>query len=74
MSLKIPRDVIKILDDINKWESENQNAINGVFQSESFGGYSYSLKSGSSNNGKSQGAISWKDIFGNKLNCYRKLG
>jgi hypothetical protein len=71
VSLRIPRDVLKIVDEINAWEKNNENVINGVYQSESFGGYSYTLKD--SSNSKNSN-ISWKDYFGDRLKCYRKLG
>lgn len=71
--LAIPRDVLALKDEIIAWEDKNQDALNGVFQSESFGGYSYTLKSNSSNN-KNGESISWKNKFGNRLKAYRKLG
>jgi len=70
--LAIPRDVLNLIKEISDWETKNADALNGVFQSESFGGYSYSLKAGSGSPGSS--ALSWKDVFGNKLKAYRKLG
>lgn len=70
VSLRIPLDVLKIVDEINAWEKNNENVINGVYQSESFGGYSYTLKN--SSNSKNSN-ISWKDYFGDRLKCYRKL-
>jgi hypothetical protein len=68
--LRIPKDVLKTVEEIITWEMNNQDAIIGKFQSESFGGYSYTLKNSSSN----KNALSWKDFFGKKLDIYRKLG
>lgn len=71
--LAIPRDVIAICDEIKDWEEKNQDTLNGIYQSESFGGYSYSLKSGKSNTNGSSESLSWRDVFGNRLKAYRKL-
>jgi hypothetical protein len=71
--LAIPRDVIAICDEIKDWEVKNQDTLNGIYQSESFGGYSYSLKSGKSNTNGSSESLSWRDVFGNRLKAYRKL-
>lgn len=71
--LRIPKDVLKIVNEIIEWENKNKDSINGIYQSESFGGYSYSLKNGTSKDGNATN-ISWKDYFGDKLKCYRKIG
>ena len=68
--LRIPPLVLEIAEEIDEWEKENAKALNSPFQSESFGGYSYSKASGSGQNG---GSYSWKDVFGSKLSKYRKL-
>jgi hypothetical protein len=71
--LAIPRDVLAICEEIKGWEAKNQDTLNGIYQSESFGGYSYSLKSGKSNKNGSNESLSWKDVFGSRLKAYRKL-
>jgi len=71
-SLAIPRDVLNLSAEIDDWLANNKSAIESPFQSESFGGYSYTKASGAS--GKSGGSqLTWKDVFGSKLNAYRKL-
>lgn len=69
--LKIPSDVLSIAAEIDEWKAKNAQALVSPFQSESFGGYSYSKASGGAKSGGGQ--ITWKDIFGNRLDCYRKL-
>ncbi len=67
-SMRVPKDFLALCAEIDAWNTENAAAVSGPYQSESFGGYSYSK--GTSANG---GAWTWKDQFKNKLNAYRKL-
>lgn len=71
--LAIPRDVLKIIGDIDAWNTNNADTLNSPFQSESFGGYSYSKGNSTTANGKNR-SYSWKDVFGSKLYPYRKIG
>lgn len=69
-ALAIPRDVLNLIGEINTWQTANQKTLESPFQSESFGGYSYSKASG----GKTGGSqLTWRDVFGPRLNAYRKL-
>lgn len=67
-SMRVPKDFLDLCDEIQAWQTANAESLSGPYQSESFGGYSYSR--GTSANG---GAWTWKDQFRNKLNAYRKL-
>lgn len=67
-SMRIPKDFLALCEEIQAWQTANADALSGPYQSESFGGYSYSR--GTSASG---GAWTWKDQFRNKLNAYRKL-
>ena len=67
-SMRIPKDFLALCEEIQAWQTEKAEALSGPYQSESFGGYSYSR--GTSASG---GAWTWKDQFRNKLNAYRKL-
>lgn len=67
-TMRVPKDFIKLCKEIESWQAKNEEALSGPYQSESFGGYSYSK--GTSASG---GAYSWQDQFKNKLNRYRKL-
>lgn len=69
-ALNIPRDVLDLKDEIEEWQEKNKDALGSIYQSESFGGYSYNKGNAS---GKYGSQISWKDVFGKKLNCYRKI-
>lgn len=66
--MRIPLAVIALSEKINGWVEENGKAISSPFQSESWGGYSYSLKSG----GGESGALGWQSVFARELNRWRK--
>ncbi len=72
-AMAVPRDVLEVLEEATQWEADNANVLNSPFTSESFGGYSYSKGSSAKKDG-SQGQISWRDIFGDRLKAYRKIG
>lgn len=71
-SMAVPPSFISLVDEITEWVSKNRDAINSPFQSESFGGYSYTKSSYANGNGNS-GDITWQGMFRNRLNAYRKL-
>lgn len=65
-ALAIPPALVDLADRIEKWEKEN--ADKAPYQSESFGGYSYTVKTGV--NGRT---YSWKDEFADDLAKWRKI-
>lgn len=67
--LAVPKVVEELADDIEDWCDRNGKAIDGPYQSESFGGYSYTL--GSSPSG---GSYDWQDRFRSRLSPWRKIG
>lgn len=67
---RIPPDLVAIHEEINYWQSKNAEAVTSPFQSESFGGYSYTKKSGSSAGGA---ADSWQSAFASRLRIWRKI-
>ena len=69
--MNVPQDVFTLIDRISAWETENAKVINSPYQSESFAGYSYSLKSGASADG-SGGGLTWQGQFSKELNRWRK--
>lgn len=73
-SMGIPPSVIALADEISQWKTDNAAKINSPYVSESFGGYSYSLKtgSGSSSTGSSN-PMNWKSFFADRLHRWRKL-
>ena len=69
--MAIPKEVITLSEDIDKWLAEYGEAVNSPYASESFGGYSYTKASGGSS-GNSSGP-SWQSVFASKLNMWRKI-
>jgi len=70
-AMAVPPAVINVTKEIEDWIDANKEIIDSPFQSESFGGYSYTKATGSGKNGSAQ--ITWQDKFGSQLNAYRKI-
>lgn len=66
----VPDALLNLLDEINQWQEKNGEAVASPYQSESFGGYSYTKANASNGNGES---MSWKTAFGQRLRAWRKL-
>lgn len=72
-AMAVPKEVVTLSEDIDAWNDANQTALNSPYQSESFGGYSYSMKSGNGGNGGSSASYTWRDQFAAELRKWRKL-
>lgn len=70
--MAVPPDFLALVSDIADWIENNSAALNSPFSSESFGNYSYSLRSGSVN-GTDSGGVSWQSQFGSRLAPWRKI-
>lgn len=70
-SMAIPTEISNLLERINTWVDDNMSVLDSPYQSESFGGYSYSKASGNASNG--DGNITWQSHFANELNRWRKI-
>ena len=68
-AMKIPQSVVDLASEIDTWIEKNGAVVASPYQSESWGGYSYSLKAG----GTDSGALDWRIVFGGSLNRWRKL-
>lgn len=72
--LAVPPILLAIVEDIEAWQEKNGSADSAAmspFQSESFGGYSYTKGgSGSANGGAS---VTWQDVFKGRLSPWRKI-
>lgn len=79
--LAIPRALLSVVDEITDWKDANSEARSKAaaspYQSESFGGYTYSMRSdltgGSSGSSVSGGLTGWQAAFKSDLNPYRRL-
>ena len=69
-ALAVPKAVVSLSEDIAAWEEKNGEAVASPYQSESFGGYSYTKRSAGSDSGTLNG---WQDAFRGRLNDWRKL-
>ena len=70
-AMAVPEDVIALSEEIDAWNEKNAETLSSPYQSESFGGYSYTKASGGGS-GSSSG-WTWQDQFRTKLNRYRRL-
>lgn len=70
-SMAVPKSITDLAVEIETWQNEYGDKLNSPFQSESFGGYSYSKASGTDSKGNS--LTTWQGVFGSRLNAYRKL-
>lgn len=67
----VPPAVLKLAQDVDAWKTDYEKAASSPYQSESFGGYSYTVKSG---NGANGGSVSgWRGVFADRLNKWRKI-
>lgn len=68
--LAVPKAVVALAEDIAAWQEKNGEAVESPYQSESFGGYSYTKRSVGSDGSALNG---WQDAFRGRLNDWRKL-
>lgn len=68
-AMAVPPAVIALAAEIDGWNKANAEALASPYQSESFGGYTYSKGNSSSGTG----GYDWRDQFSNRLNKYRRL-
>lgn len=60
--MAVPPSFEAVAAEIEEWKQKNAEVINSPYQSESFGGYSYT-----------KGSASWQGVFAKRLNRWRKL-
>lgn len=72
-AMSVPPAFLALADEIKDWTVANADALNSPYQSESFGGYSYSKASGGGAGGSGSAGWSWQDQFAARLAPYRRL-
>lgn len=75
-SMAVPPDVVLLAADIEAWKAQYESVDSenmSPYQSESFGGYSYSKSSGGSGSGSSGSNITWQNAFESRLSPWRKI-
>lgn len=70
--MAVPPAILELDSDITAWIAANGDAINSPYTSESFGGYSYSLRSANGQAGENIG-VTWQNQFGARLGPWRKI-
>lgn len=71
--LAIPKALLSLVEEIGAWQEANGKALEGPYASESFGGYSYTLKTDSAAQNGSGGLSGWRLAFRDRLNPWRKM-
>lgn len=72
-SMAVPPVLVALAEEIADWTAANTEAINSPYQSESFGGYSYSFKYGGYNTGGGTNGATWQSQFASRLAPWRKI-
>jgi len=68
-ALAVPKAVVDLSAEISEWEEKHGAASTGPYQSESFGGYSYTKATDT----KTGGPVTWQRAFRGRLNQWRKI-
>lgn len=71
-----PNHFLALVDEIKSWQDVNGSANSqnmSPYQSESFGGYSYSKGSGGSGASGSSGVPTWQSQYASRLKLYRRI-
>ncbi len=71
--MAVPKTVITLCSDISDWVEKYGEAVSGPYQSESFNGYSYTMKSSRKNSGENESGPTWQSMFADRLKRWRKL-
>lgn len=71
-SMGVPPAVVDLSERISEWVTKYGDSVSSPYQSESFGGYSYTkANSGQGNAGSS--SPTWQSTFASELNRWRKI-
>ena len=73
-AMAIPPEVVALATEVAEWKEKYGSADSAAmspFQSESFGGYSYSKGSGAGTAGSA--SVTWQGAFAGRLNLWRKI-
>ena len=76
--LAVPRPLLRVAGQVADWMSANaearSKAMSSPYQSESFGGYSYSMRDlGDGSSGYTGGLNGWEAAFASDLNQWRRV-
>lgn len=71
-----PKAFLDLAAEIADWQAKNggvESTAMSPFNSESFGGYSYSKSGGYATGGSLSGGVSWLSAYSTRLNIYRRF-
>lgn len=71
--LAIPKIIVDMVGEIDDWQNANADVLSSPYQSESFGGYSYTKASGGSIQNGGSGILTWQSFFKSRLDEWRKI-
>jgi hypothetical protein len=75
-AMAVPPTLIALISEIEAWNNKYggvDGATMSPYASESFGGYSYTKASAQGKDGSAKATYDWRDMFGSRLNRWRKL-
>lgn len=75
-AMAVPPEVVALASDIEAWKDKYQSIDSPAmspYNSESFGGYSYSKSGGASSSGNVDLSGTWQGAFADRLNHWRKI-
>lgn len=64
-AMAVPKSLLAVVKEIEDWQTKYKNRAESPYQSESYDGYTYTLKSGES--------ATWQKAFSAKLSRWRKI-
>ena len=67
----VPPALLALSEEISQWVETFSGQLSSPMQSETFNGYSYTLKSGNGGSGGS-GPLTWRDQYGKQLERWRR--
>lgn len=68
-ALAVPKELQVLSEEIEEWNAKSGKIASGPYQSESFGGYTYTMAT----DAKAGGTLTWQSVFRTRLNPYRKV-
>lgn len=71
-AMNVPKEVIDLDTEIDTWKEKYTDILNSPYQSESFGGYSYTKATASQGNAGGTG-VTWQSAFADRLSHWRKV-
>ena len=72
-AMQIPPAFLALAAEIESWNTTNAAVLSSPYQSESFGGYSYTKRSAYAASGALSGSFGWQQQFADRLAPYRRL-